>query len=246
MEDNSSISKILDIKPIISTDFNHIEISDENWNCLQSLFLSDPQDDLAAIRSAKGERVPGTCEWILTQDRYTAWLVEDGPRLLWLSGGPGIGKTMISSFLIEELARLAERSSQMTLIYYFCDDKDEKRKTATAVLRGLLLQILRQRPVLFKYIQPSFDMSRDTLFTNFHSLWRVFVSVVQDPEADVVYCLIDALDEYENKSRQLFLTSLTNVFGLQQDKTASVKFIVTSRRENDIEEELLSADNPYV
>ena len=217
--------------------------------CLQSLYLSDPQDDLAAIRSTRGVRVSGTCEWILNQDRYTAFLVEDGPRLLWLSGGPGIGKTMISSFLVEELARLAERSSQMTLAYYFCDDKDEKRRTATAILRGLLLQLLRQRPVLFKHIQPRFDMSRDTLFTNFHSLWRVFVSAVQDPETDDVYCLVDALDECEKESRQLFLTSLaslTNVFGLRQDKKASVKFIITSRRENDIEEELLSADNPYV
>ena len=214
--------------------------------CLQSLYLSDPQDDLAAIRSAKGDRVPGTCEWILTQDRYTAFLVEDGPRLFWLSGGPGIGKTMISSFLVQELAHLAEQSLQMTLAYYFCDDKDDKRRTATAILRGLLLQLLRQRPVLFKHIQPGFDMSRDTLFTNFHSLWRVFVSVVQDPEADDVYCLIDALDECEKESRQLFLTSLTSFFDLQQNITTSVKFIVTSRRENDIEEELLSADNPYV
>ena len=214
--------------------------------CLQSLYLSDPQDDLAAVRSAKGDRVPGTCEWILTHDRFTAFLVEDGPRLLWLSGRPGIGKTMVSSFLVEELAHLTEQSLQMTLAYYFCDDKDEKRRTATAILRGLLLQLLRQRPVLFKHIQPGFDMSRDTLFTNFHSLWRVFVSVVQDPEADDVYCLVDALDECEKESRQLFLTSLTSFFDLQQDKTTSVKIIVTSRRENDIEEELLSADDPYV
>lgn len=213
---------------------------------MQSLYLSDPQDDLAAIRSAKGDRVPGTCEWILAQDRYTAWLFGQGPRLLWLSGGPGIGKTMISSFLVEEIAHLAERSSQMTLAYYFCDDKDEKRRTATAILRGLLLQLLRQRPVLFKHIQPGFDVSRDTLFTNFHSLWRVFLSVVQDPEADTVYCLIDALDECEKESRQLFLTSLTDAFGLRQEKMTSVKLIITSRRENDIEEELLSADNPQV
>ena len=214
--------------------------------CLQSLYLSDPQDDLAAIRSAKGDRVPGTCEWILAQDRYTKWLVEQGSRLLWLSGGPGIGKTMVSSFLVEEMTHLAERSSQMTLAYYFCDDKDEKRRTATAILRGLLLQLLRQRPVLFKHIQPGYDMSRDTLFTNFHSLWRVFLSVVYDPEADNVYCLIDALDECGKESRQPFLTSLTTVFGLQQEKKTSVKFIITSRRENDIEEELVSADNPYV
>lgn len=128
------------------TDFSHAVIPKENLKCLQFLFLSNPQDDLAAIRSAKGDRVEGTCEWILIQERYTSWLNEDSPQLLWLSGGPGIGKTMISSFLVQELAHLAERSSQMKLTYYFCDDKDEGRRTATIILRGLLLQLLRQRP----------------------------------------------------------------------------------------------------
>ena len=207
-------------------------------DCLRSLFLSNPQDDLAAIRTAKGNRVDGTCEWILTQDSYTSWLIEDRLQLLWLSGAPGIGKTMISSFLVEELARLAERSSQITLAYYFCDDKDEKRKTATDILRGLLLQLLRQRPILFKYIQPDFDMSRDSLFTNFHALWRVFDGIMKDPEVGEVYCLIDALDECEKKSRQLFLTNFTKLFRSRDGKKTAAKFIVTSRRENDIEKSL--------
>ena len=216
-------------------------IPTKNLECLRSLYLSDPQDDLAAVRSAKGDRVPGTCEWILTQDQYTTFLVEDGPRLLWLSGGPGIGKTMISCFLVTELAHLAEQSSQMTLAYYFCDDKDEKRRTATAILRGLILQLLRQRPVLFKHIQPSFDMSGDSLCTNFHTLWRIFVSIVCDPGVGEVCCLIDALDECERESRQLFMKNLAEIFGPRENRTSSAKFIVISRRESDIEEELLSA-----
>ena len=206
--------------------------------CLQSLFLSNPQDDLAAIRSAKGDRVDGTCEWILTQDRYTSWLNEDSPQLLWLSGSPGIGKTMLSSFLVEELAHLAECSSHMTLAYYFCDDKDEKRRTATAILRGILLQLLRQRPSLFKHIQSQFAMSRDSLFSNFHALWSILVSIVQDPEAGEVCCLIDALDECDRESRQLFLDNLTKLFCSQQSKRTFVKFVVASRLENDIEESL--------
>ena len=214
--------------------------------CLRALFLSNPQDDLAEIRSAKGDRVPSTCEWILTQHQYTTWLIEDGPQLLWLSGGPGIGKTMISSLLVEELTHLAERSSQMTLAYYFCDDKNERRRTATAILRGLILQLLRQRPVLFKYIQTDFDIEHHSLFTDFHALWRNFVRMTQDPGAGNVYCLIDALDECERESRQLFLKKFTRLFGPQQSKTTSVKFVLTSRRENDIEEEFLFINNPFI
>ena len=212
---------------------------------LQSLFLSDPRDDLAAIRSAKGKRVDGTCDWILAQDSYTLWLAEDSPQLLWLSGGPGIGKTMISSFMVEELTRLAERSSQITLAYYFCDDKDEKRKSATAILRGLLLQLLRQRPMLFKHIQPDFAVSRDDLFTNFHGLWRIFDGILKDPGAGEVFCLIDALDECEKESRQSFLNNFTELFTSLQSKKKIFKFIVTSRRESDIEESF-SAASPAI
>ena len=224
----------------LGTDCRATGTPTENLKCLRSLFLTNPQDDLAATRSAKGDRVDGTCEWVLTQHQYTSWLVEESPQLLWLSGAPGIGKTMISSFLIEELTSIAERSPQMTLAYYFCDDKHQKRRTATAILRGLLLQILRQRPVLFKHIQTCFDMSGHSLFTNFHALWRIFSAIVLDPEMGEVCCLIDALDECERDSRQLFLFEFTKLFHPQQSRRTLVKFIITSRRENDIMESLFA------
>ena len=150
---------------------------------------------------------------------------------------------MISSFLVEELKNLSRQSPEMILAYYFCDDKHQDRRTATAILRGLLLQILRQRPILFKHIQDPFEMSRDSLFSNFHALWRVFISIVQDPDADNICCLIDALDECENVSRQLFLTDFVRLFHTQQSPKAFVKFIITSRRQNDIDESL-SQINP--
>ena len=217
----------------------------EHLKCLRALFLTNPQDDLAAIRSAKGDRVDDTCDWVLTQHQYTSWLVEESPQLLWLSGAPGIGKTMIASFLVEELTPIAERTPQMTLAYYFCDDKRQERRTATAILRGLLLQVLRQRPILFKYIQESFEMSRDSLFKNFHALWRIFVAIVNDPEVGEVCCLVDALDECEKDSRQLFLFGLKKLYCSQQSNIASVKFIITSRRDNEIVESL-SAVSPAI
>lgn len=224
---------------------NDSGIPEKHMKCLHALFLTDPQDDLEAIRSAKGNRVHGTCEWVLTHSQYTSWLVKEGSRLLWLSGAPGIGKTMTSTFLVKELTLIAERSPQMTLAYYFCDDKYEKRRTATAILRGLLLQILRQRPVLFKHIQPSFDMSHDGLFETFHALWRNFVAIVNDPDLGEVCCLVDALDECEKDSRQLFLVEFTKFYCSQKSKSPFVKFIITSRRENDIVESL-SAVNPPI
>ena len=228
----------------IPTDFYDAGIPDQHKECLYALFLTDPQDDLAEIRTTKGDRVDGTCEWILTQRQYTSWLVEGSAQLLWLSGAPGIGKTMISSFLVKELATIAERSRHMTLAYYFCDDKTQERRTAMTVLRGLLLQILRQRPVLFKHIQTSFDMSGNRLFTNFHALWRIFIAIVNDPEVGELCCLVDALDECERDSRELFLVEFTRLYCSQKSKSPLVKFIITSRRENDIVESLSAVSPP--
>ena len=234
----------MDNPPTTRTDFHDTGIPEKHLKCLKALFLTDPQDDLAAIHSAKGDKVDGTCEWILTQHQYTSWLVEGSPQLLWLSGAPGIGKTMISSFLVDELTPIAERSRQMTLAYYFCDDKYQERRTAITILRGLLLQILRQRPVLFKHIQTSFDMSGNGLFTNFHALWRIFIAIVHDPEVGKLYCLVDALDECERDSRELFLVEFTKLYCSQKSKSPLVKFIITSRRENDIVESLSAVSPP--
>jgi len=71
----------------------------------QDLYSTNPQDDLAALRGRLGKRVDGTCEWILDRPEYRSWLSNPDIQLLRLVGEPGIGKSMISSFLVEELEK---------------------------------------------------------------------------------------------------------------------------------------------
>jgi hypothetical protein len=93
--------------------------------------------------------VAGTCEWIRRDASYRAWLNSDGDgsgndsnnddtRLLWISGGLGKGKTMMSVFLTEELERRIASREDVDLVFFFCSAQDEKRNTAVAVLRGLV------------------------------------------------------------------------------------------------------------
>jgi len=109
----------------------------------KALYLTNPPYDLAEIRQFR-KRAEGTCEWILVQEEYIAWVVQDTSQLLQLVGNPGIGKTVISTFLVETLEERICKTINSTFAYYFCDNKDEKRNTATAILRGLILQLLRQ------------------------------------------------------------------------------------------------------
>jgi hypothetical protein len=115
------VERRLDPRTIVR---DNSKVPEEHLECLQSLFLTNPPDDLAAIRRSKGERVDDTCEWLLVQTEYIAWLVGNNTQLLRLVGAPGIGKTMISSFLVGELEERAKKSPKMTFSYYFCDNKN--------------------------------------------------------------------------------------------------------------------------
>jgi len=165
--------------------------------------------------------------------------------MLQLVGAPGIGKTMISSYLIEELDKRAQFTSGMIFAYYFCDNKDDKRNTAIAIIRGLLLQLLRQRPLLFKHIQEDYDQMRDRAFDNFDALWRILLKMLRDPHAGQIYILIDALDECDKSSRgfrQAFLENLAELFPIEQGKGSEnidVKLLITCRPESDISDELI-------
>src|SRR5215469_9947060 len=182
------------------------EESGAKLKCLGSLLLTDPEDNLRNIRRTKGNRANGTCEWILSNRQYVEWVEADSNQLLRLIGGPGMGKTMIASYLVDQFTKNAEQSGSTLLAFFLCDASDENRKTATAVLRGLLVQLLRQQPSFFQYVQPIYDeYGRDDFESvfcmNFHSLWEAFEAVLQFPVGKSIVILIDALDEVVENSQ---------------------------------------------
>jgi Cdc6-like AAA superfamily ATPase len=179
---------------------NEIEELEEKMGLLRALSLTNPLDDLAAIRGSQGERVEGTCEWILAQEEFVAWVHGGGRRQFQVTGAPGIGKMVVSTFLVDELGRKAKQPLA-ALAYYFCDYKDYKRSTATAILRGLILQLLKRHPVLFCHFQPDYDVMRKSLFDNLDALWRILLNMLADSSLREIYILIDALDECEETSR---------------------------------------------
>ena len=100
---------------------------------MSAIFLMDPKDDWEALKYIKGSRVDETCTWIKGHEVYKSWLSSDA-QLLWLSGSPGKGKTMISIYAAEELERSVEYSQNTVLLQYCCNNRDEKRNTSTAIL----------------------------------------------------------------------------------------------------------------
>jgi NACHT domain len=161
--------------------------------------LTNPVDDLSDIRRAKGERAQGTCEWLFTEVKFNIWSTGSPPQLLRLVGDAGIGKTMMSTLLVDELQERAARNPSVTVAYFFCDNKVDKRRTSTAVLRGLIVQILQQRPHMFDKIDADYSLMQHKLAESFDTLARVFRDMLCSDKVGELYLLIDGLDECEDQ-----------------------------------------------
>ncbi|KAF7552936.1 hypothetical protein G7Z17_g3962 [Cylindrodendrum hubeiense] len=208
--------------------------------CLQEMRVTNPRDILSDIQTQKGKRVGQTCQWILKREEFSAWAANTSSQFLCLIGSPGIGKTMMATFLIEVIQKKVEKSPDKAFAYFLFDDKSQERRAPTAMLRSLIWQLLLQRNGLFQYMQSDFDKHKENhLFENFSALWRIFQDMLQDEHVGEVFILIDALDECDKSTRKALLLGIRDLFSTTRKFTGNVKFLVTCRPEiSDIKYEL--------
>ncbi|KAK2732324.1 hypothetical protein FQN55_004266 [Onygenales sp. PD_40] len=198
---------------------------------LDALLLTRPEVDRSSLIALKGRRVDGTCEWLTRHPNYQEWLEGADPQLLWISGGPGKGKTMLAIYITEELQPVVD-SAQGVLLYYFCSNRDKTRNTAVTLMRGVIYQWLSLHPHLAQHIQNYFDGSETTKYTisSFICLWGLFLILLHHSGSCQVVCVLDGLDECEEESLKQLLDVLGEYF-LESEKKpiACLKVILLSR-----------------
>ena len=200
-------------------------------NLVRDLFLTDPASDLGDILRQKGKRIPGSCEWLLRQDEFQRWIVDDDKlHVLWLLGAPGIGKTMVSSYVVEALQEKKEEASSAIFVFYFCNDRNDNRRTTPAIVRGLLVQLLREQPGLFQAIEDDYKKLGKSIAENLSALFVALCRLLRRTETRI-YILVDALDECEGSSRHDFFTFIEDL-----DPDMRVSILITSRPEVDVED----------
>lgn len=200
--------------------------------CRNALHLTNPYVDRERVKSEKGERVTGTCEWIRNNDTYKSWL-DGNTSPLWISGGPGKGKTMLSIFLTEELESISQRMEDTVVLFFFCDNKDEKRNTVVAILAGLLHQIVEKRPDLInRHIWPYFETPQicQNTMSSLETLWIVLRNLLQDPNLGTIFCVLDGLDECDDSSSRALIAKLVS-FSLQHSQSTgrALRLAIVSR-----------------
>ncbi|ODH49779.1 hypothetical protein GX48_04157 [Paracoccidioides brasiliensis] len=189
---------------------------------LDALLLTRPEVDRSSLIALKGRRVGGTCEWLIRHPSFQEWLEGADPSLLWISGGPGKGKTMLAIYITEELQPVVD-SAQGVLLYYFCSNRDKNRNTAVTIMRGVIHQWLSFHPHLAQHIQNYFDGSETTKYTisSFICLWKLFLILFRQSSSCQVMCVLYGLDECEEETLRQLLDVLGEYFLESEEKPRS-------------------------
>lgn len=95
----------------------HINTESQRQELYQWLQHTDPSP---LHHRAQKDYEPGTGNWMLRSPEWTDWL-EAKERCLWIHGLPGAGKTVLISYLIEQIKNSCDQSPQQskTCIYYY-------------------------------------------------------------------------------------------------------------------------------
>ncbi len=182
-----------------------------------------------AQKNRNPNRVDGTCKWFLQHSIYKNWRDEDKDSLLWVSADPGCGKSVLSRSLIEN--EFHDMDSY-TVCYFFFKDDNENQKSAKNALCSILHQLFDRSPHLLKHSLPEFRKNGDKLPELFDRLWSIFTSVVADPAAGNIICVLDALDECKASARDSLVDKLNQLYQHTTEnslKRSALKILVTSR-----------------
>jgi hypothetical protein len=181
---------------------------------LHKLFVTNALDDMQRIQDTRDDLLHGTCDWIFEDTLYKSFVQNKHSQLPWIHGDAGKGKTMIA---ISQILALTERIQQKStgaeekLLYFFCDNKDDRRNTAVAVLRSLLYQLLCQYPEGIRHFREESEKLGTQLFESQNaqqSLWRILQSVLQELIGQTTWLVIDALDECDPNSSEVLLNQI--------------------------------------
>jgi ankyrin repeat protein len=166
---------------------------------------------------------------VLGRQEFLDW--ETSSRgFLWISGDAGQGKTVLSIYLARYLEWEKDPTASVyphIATYFFCRIHDERRDNPTAIIRGLMFQLVQSNKELVRYLLPALQNHEERLFSSasFETLWGILIEMIKDRNAQQISFLLDGIDECDVEFRGSFLFRLKDLTNV----TPNFRVIVTSR-----------------
>ena len=207
--------------------------------CLETLRCPDSRRVKNRLKSTKDELLRDSYKWILSNEQYYRWRDGDDLSLLWVKGGAGKGKTMMSIGLTEELSQDPDRKP--VVVYFFCQNADQELNTVQAVIKGLIARLVAREPALVKVLRRRWSVQENNFTENLNrweALWEVFLEMLDEYQHvdTTIFIVVDALDECQEEALASFLRTVVRT-GL--DRPKRIKWLLTSRPLGSMEYDLI-------
>ncbi|KAK0667933.1 hypothetical protein QBC41DRAFT_227345 [Cercophora samala] len=186
---------------------------------------SDNHDKASQFRDTN------TCRWLPNSSQWKAWMQEDSKsRLLWIHGVPGVGKTVLSSYIVEQYKGLKQPYA-----FYYCSSTDERgdkwaRDETAHCLGWILARLCLQIKSVPAFLKP---LRERGMYPTTEDLLKGIEAVLSFLNGRRAYVLIDAVDESKTSNLAKAVATLaTDV------KYKNLFLAVTSRRQADVQKVL--------
>lgn len=188
------------------------------------------------------DRIQGTCEWFMAHKLFRDWQESKSSRMLWVSADPGCGKSVLVKYLVDSV--LATTKSRTTCYFFFKDDFEDQRNVVSALCCILRQLFIQKRILLSETILEQFETEGEKFTSSFSELWDALISAAEDKNAGEIVCLLDAIDECEDRGRSQLTQALCKLYGTRRN--FNLKFLLTSRPYGGIRRGFQSLELPVI
>ena len=184
-----SLARRFQRKRIISESSTDSDVPDELQQALEVV------DDLVSedLDVFSEQQMEGTCSWLLDTPEFEEWMYERSltPSMLWIHGPPGVGKSVLSSFIIRHL-----KQHNMPCQFFFFRHSDLNKKRFNSLLRSLAYQLSAYSQDYQRRVIKLVKKGVITPKSDARVLWqKLFVGMLSKVEFPVpLYWVIDSLD----------------------------------------------------
>ncbi|KAF4553374.1 Hypothetical protein D9617_7g031010 [Elsinoe fawcettii] len=187
--------------------------------------FSDPSTN---YNKAREDHYQGTGQWLLGHPDFSAWSAAPG-GLFWLCGGPGFGKSILSSVVIDWLH--GRSNGDPHIAYFFFHFPDSAKQSLEDALRSLIAQLSVMADGMMKRLAKLWKQCHEgTRQPSLKDLQSTLMDMLR--EGHETWIILDALDECAHRDDST--VGVLPWIRATMETNTCVHIFATSRREYDI------------
>ncbi|CAG8973757.1 hypothetical protein HYALB_00007707 [Hymenoscyphus albidus] len=185
------------VRKIIAASRSDVPVSSpkDSQDLKSSLAITElPDTDYVFFRD---QWTSGTINWILEDPAYLDWILPGDklPRILWLEGAAAVGKSVLSSFIINNIIEQGACCQ-----YFFIRFGDQSKRTLSKLLRSIAFQMAQSIPEFQRKVLHLVDETTKFRTADPRAIWeRIFKSILFKMEINYpIYWVIDGIEEADD------------------------------------------------